>query len=91
MENVIVYEKVTTWLKHTIQVDNVRSRQEAIDVVIDYYKGENEPPYEDDLYTVTTEELCECEETLTPEENGGHSTIEITDNNKVVWNNGTVC
>lgn len=92
MEQVIVYEKVTTWLRHTIGIENVNSKQEAIDKVINCYKLNKDPWNEDDVWILDTEEQYETEEPMTVEENGGYSTIEITDKpGQVVWDNGKVC
>ena len=92
MEQVIVYEKVTTWLRHTIGVENVNSKQEAIDKVINCYKSGRDPWTEDRMCVLDTEEQYDTEETMTVEENGGCSTIEIVDKSgQVVWGNGKVC
>lgn len=91
VEQVIVYEKVITWLRHVIGVENVNSRQEAIDKVINCYKLKD-PWSEDDMIVLDTEELCDAEEPMSVEENKGYSTIEIIDKpGQVVWGNGKVC
>lgn len=92
MEQVIVYEKVTTWLRHIVGVKNVNSRQEAIDKVINCYKLDGDPWNEDNMTVLDTEEQYDTEEFMSVEENGGASTIEVEGcDGYVVWNNGKVC
>ena len=88
MEQVIVYEKVTTWLRHVIGVEDVNSHQEALNKVIECYKEDIDPWDEDNICILDSEEQYETEESMTVEENGGCSTIEIINkNNQVVWDN----
>lgn len=88
MEQVIVYEKVTTWLRHVIGVEEVDSHKEALNKVIECYKENNDPWDEDNMYILDSREETEVEEPMTVEENGGCSTIEIVNRDgQVVWDN----
>lgn len=91
MEYVTVYEKVTTWIKNTIQVDNVSSEKEAVNKVIECYKQNKDPIYEDDMDLFNSEEQSECQEYMTVEENNNHATVEVMCNNESVWNNAKIC
>lgn len=85
MEYVIVYEKVTTWLRHSVGVENINSRQEALDKVINYYK---DPRNAEGVSILDTEEIPETEESMTVEENEGFATIEVVDRSgQVLWDN----
>lgn len=92
MEQVIVYEKVTTWLKHTINIDNVDSYQEALNNVIECYKNNRDPWEEDNMYIIDTQEDPDTEEYLSVSDNGGFSTIEVeSKDGQIVWSNGKIC
>ncbi len=92
MEYVTVNEKMTTWVRHIFQVDNVTSKQEAIDKVVEVYKKDYDPAYDDkDIEIVDSIEMCDCEESMSVKENGGYATIEVmNENNKVIWDNGEI-
>lgn len=92
MEQVIVYEKVTTWLKHTINIDNTNSYQEALNNVIECYKNNRDPWEEDNMYIIDTQEYPETEEYLSVSDNRGFSTIEVeSKDGRIVWSNGKIC
>lgn len=90
MDYVTVYEKATIWVKHTIQVDNVISKEEAINKVIECYKQNGDPFNEKDMYVIDTIEQTETEEFMTVEENDGYATIEVMDGNDIIWDNGKI-
>lgn len=83
-----VDEKVTVWNRHTLQVKNVATVQEAIDKVIHLYE-KNQDMYDDpDVFPTDVEALWDTEEGLTPQENEGWATIEILDQQyDPIWNN----
>lgn len=89
MEYVETYEKITTWIKTTLGVSNVNSKQEAIKKVIHYYEQKKDPIYEEDIEVVDSELMYELAEPISVEENGG-ATIEVMDKHTVVWDNGKV-
>lgn len=93
MEEVIVYEKITTWLKHKVVV-NANSSKEALDEVASICEKEGINGLFDalpDVDVYDTTEQCECEESMFPEENNGCSTIEImTKDGQVYWENAKV-
>lgn len=92
MEQVTIWEKITVWQKHVVDVENVNSHQEAVNKVIRCYECGKDFWYDDDIELLDS--ICEpdTEESITVEENGGASTIEIEDHNgKVIWDNGKVC
>lgn len=89
MEYVETYEKVTMWIKTTLGVNNVASKQEAIKKIIHCYEQKKDPIYEKDIEVVNVEDMYELTEPLSVEENGG-ATIEVMDNHTVVWDNGKV-
>lgn len=81
-------EKVTTWVRHTIQVNDCKSYKEAVDKVVNSIK-DNFGLYcsGKDMFSVGSEELYETEEPV--KENNGFPTIEILGKKagQVVWNN----
>lgn len=83
-------QKVTTWIRHLVQVRGVSTREEAIEKVKQSILRDNiftDP----DIFPVDLHELVDCEEPMTVEENGGESTIEILGNkNQPIWNNAEV-
>lgn len=84
-EYIIINEKVTTWIRRTIQVSNVNSTEEAINKVIQFCK---ENKYSEDITVFDSEELPECEEAVSLEDNNGDPTIDIVFNGDIVWDNG---
>lgn len=80
-------EKVTTWLRHLVQVRNVNNYEEAVEKVKDLIiKDElfNHP----DIFPVESQELSDCEVPMTIEENNGEATVEILDNKcETIWKN----
>lgn len=87
MEYIIVYEKVTTWLRHVVGV-KADSQQEALTKIIDCYKEGDDIFSEDDMEIITSENMPETEESMTVSENGGVATIEVVDRTgQVIWDN----
>lgn len=87
-EYIKINEKVITWIQRTIQVSNVNSTEEAIKKVIQCYGNNKDPQYYDkDIELFDSEEIYECEESLSPEDNKGEATLEVTFDGKVVWDN----
>jgi hypothetical protein len=69
-------------------VKEVDSHKEALNKVIECYKENIDPWDEDNMYILDSREETEVEESMTVEENGGCSTIEIVDRDGlVVWDN----
>lgn len=84
-------EKVTTWVRRTFAV-TASSKDEAVQKVVRCYKKGGDPCNDDDdIRGVDSEELCDFEEPMTVEENGGCPTVEVIDGgNGTIWHNGTI-
>lgn len=93
MEEVIVYEKITTWLKHKVVV-NVASQEGALDKVVSICEKDGVDGLFDalpDVDVYDTTEQCECEESMLPKDNGGCSTIEVmTKDRQIYWDNAEI-
>lgn len=88
MEYVSVNEKVTTWIRTTYQVKNVDSQEEALEKIVEIYKSNKDVLTSKDVEPYGTEELFECEEYMSPEDNSGEATIEIVDaSGNIIWDN----
>ncbi len=92
MENkgfyITVDQKVITWLRETIYVKNVQNEQEAIQKVINSIELNRDIISNEDVHFVETEELYDLDEPLSPDDNGGCSTIEIIDKqHNIIWDN----
>lgn len=86
---VILDEKVTTWVRHKIQVKHCACYNEAVEKVIQAINS-NMGIYcaDTDVCPMDSEELCDTEEPMTVSENGGFDTLEILDKNyQVTWDN----
>jgi hypothetical protein len=70
--------KITTWKRLYFKDD-----QDLDKTISDLYKGFT--PYE--IESEECEDLCDTEEFIGVNENDGCSTIEIYDNNKLIWDN----
>lgn len=92
MERIIVYEKVTTWIKHIIGVEDPDDYGKVLNKVIECYANNKDPMYEEGINILDSEELSETMEPLTVVENGGCATIEIEDRDSdIIWDNAKVC
>jgi hypothetical protein len=82
-----VDEKVTTWLRHTVKVENCSSYKEAVEKVIKAIQDDNLYS-SDSVEPVDSEELCDTETSMTIEENEGFHTVEILDEEyQPIWDN----
>lgn len=82
--------KTTVWQKVQISPHTPANVRKAIDNYCRSKGATSVGLYEQfDEYLFTTEILHETENTVTPEDNGGHCTIEIKDEeDEVLWRNG---
>lgn len=90
MQEVIVYEKINTWLKHRVLV-SAKSQEEALDKVTEICKRDGvdglfgEIP---DMEVLDSIEQCELEESILPSDNNGCATIEVMEGNGgIYWDN----
>jgi hypothetical protein len=82
-------EKVTTWIRNTVAVKGCSSYKEAAEKVIKNIKNDHFEYYTNsDISICDTEEMSDCEEPLSPSENGQMDTIEVLDEDyQVMWDN----
>ena len=69
MEQVTVWEKSTIWQRHTVDVKNVNSHQEAVNKVIKCYELGKGLWYDDDIELFDSIYEPDTEEGMTVEEN----------------------
>ncbi len=91
MERIVINEYVTTWVKHIVDVKNVKSPTEAINKVIKCYERGDNIYCDSDIDYLETEFIGDIE-SIPTEKNNGVATIEIlNEKGNVVWDNGKVC
>lgn len=85
---IYINEKVTTWIQ-TVMSIKAENEKDALNKVVNSYKDGDPLLLDDDVVYMDTEEIDGCREYLTPEDNNGYSTIEISGRNvNTFWENG---